>query len=133
MASIGQVGLAVRLIMGAVFFALLFSVGAVMIQSARERTGEIAVLKTLGFGDAALTALILAEALIFCLIAAAIGLALSRYLYPVMLKALQFNGVPTGPTLIVGFLFAAGLALVTAAVPIWRARQLSIVDALAGR
>lgn len=132
-ASIGQVGLAVRLIMGAVFFALLFSVGAVMIQSARERTGEIAVLKTLGFGDTALTALILAEALVFCLIAAAIGLALSRYLYPVMLKALQFNGVPTGPTLVVGFVFAAGLALVTAAVPIWRARQLSIVDALAGR
>ena len=30
-------------------------------------------------------------------------------------------------------LLAAGLALVTAAVPIWRARQLSIVDALAGR
>ena len=132
-ASIGQVGLAVRLIMGAVFFALLFSVGAVMIQSARERTGEIAVLKTLGIGDAALTALILAEALIFCLIAAAIGLAVSRYLYPVMLKALSFSGVPTGPTLMVGFVFAAGLALVTAAVPIWRARQLSIVDALAGR
>jgi len=87
----------------------------------------------LGFGDAALSALILAEALIFCLIAAAIGLAVSRYLYPVMLKALSFSGVPTGPTLMVGFVFAAALALVTAAVPIWRARQLSIVDALAGR
>ena len=132
-ASIGQVGLAVRLIMGAVFFALLFSVGAVMIQASRERTGEIAVLKTLGFGDAALAGLILAEALVFCLIAAATGLAISRYLYPVMLRALQFNGVPAGPTLIVGFVFAAGLALVTAAVPVWRARQLSIVDALAGR
>jgi putative ABC transport system permease protein len=132
-AQIGQVGLAVRLIMGAVFFALLFSVGAVMIQSARERTGEIAVLKTLGFGDAALTALILAEALAFCLIAAAIGLALSRYLYPVMLKALSFNGVPSGPTLAVGLAFAIGLAVVTAAVPAWRAARLSIVDALAGR
>ena len=132
-AQIGQVGLAVRLIMGAVFFALLFSVGAVMIQSARERTGEIAVLKTLGFGDAGLSALILAEALVFCLIAAAIGLTLSRFVYPVMLKALQFNGVPSGPTLAVGLVFAALLALVTAAAPAWRARSLSIVDALAGR
>lgn len=132
-AQIGQVGLAVRLIMGAVFFALLFSVGAVMIQSARERTGEIAVLKTLGFGDVALTAMILAEALVFCLIAAGLGLALSNLLYPVMLKALSFDGVPAGPTLAVGFVVAALLALVTAAVPAWRASRLSIVDALAGR
>ena len=39
-ASIGQMGLAVQMITAAVFFALLFfSVGAVMIQSAREHTG----------------------------------------------------------------------------------------------
>jgi len=131
--SIGQVGLAVRLIMGAVFFALLFSVGAVMIQSARERTGEVAILKTLGFADASLTALIVAETLAFCLIAAAAGLALSAVLYPAVMKALQFNGLPSGPTLWVGLALATLLALATAAVPAWRASRLSIVDALAGR
>ena len=132
-AQIGQVGLAVRLIMGAVFFALLFSVGAVMIQSARERTGETAVLKTLGFGDLGLTVLVLAEALVFCLIAAAIGLALSNWVYPGVMQAASIDGIAAGPVLGAGLIFAVGLALVTAAVPAWRASRLSIVDALAGR
>jgi putative ABC transport system permease protein len=132
-AQIGQVGLAVQLIMGAVFFALLFSVGAVMIQASRERTGEVAVLKTLGFGDVALTAIVLAESLIFCLLAAAVGLGLSTLLYPLVIKAIQFGQLPPGPVMAVGLIVAAALALVTAAIPAWRARQLVIVDALAGR
>jgi putative ABC transport system permease protein len=131
-AQIGQVGLAVQLITGAVFFALLFSVGAVMIQGARERTGEFAVLKTLGFGNAALAGLMLAESLLFCLIAAAAGLALSTLLYPVVVKAVSFN-LPAGPVMWVGLGVAAVLALAVAVVPAWRVRRLSIVDALAGR
>jgi putative ABC transport system permease protein len=131
--TLGQVGLAVQLITGAVFFALIFSVGAVMIQSGRERTGEFAVLKTLGFGDHGLLAVILAETMIFCLIAAAIGLSGSLLLYPVVVKMVNFNGFPSGSMMPVGFAAAALLALVTAAVPAWRTARLSIVDALAGR
>jgi putative ABC transport system permease protein len=130
--QIGQVGLAVKLISGAVFFALLFSVGAVMIQSGRERTGEFAVLKTLGFTDAAVLALILAETLIFCLAAALLGLAISKFLFPVVVKAIQFNLTP-GPMIGTGVALAALLALATGAIPAWRASRLSIVDALAGR
>jgi putative ABC transport system permease protein len=130
--SIGQVGLAVRMITGAVFFALLFSVGAVMIQSGRERTSELAVLKTLGFGDGALLALILTETMIFCLVAAAAGLAISTFIFPVVIKAIKFNITP-GPMMGVGFAAAALLALIAGAIPAWRAARLSIVDALAGR
>ena len=130
--QIGQVGLAVRLISGAVFFALLFSVGAVMIQSGRERTGEFAVLKTLGFTDAAVLALILTETLIFCLAAALLGLAISKFLFPVVVKAIRFNLTP-GPMIGAGVGLAVLLALATGAIPAWRASRLSIVDALAGR
>jgi putative ABC transport system permease protein len=130
--QIGQVGLAVQWIMGAVFFALLFSVGAVMIQSALERTGEFAVLKTLGFTDGAVLALILAESVVFCLFAAALGLGASTLLYPVVVKAIQFNLEP-GPRIGVGLAAAVLLALIAGAVPAWRASRLSIVDALAGR
>jgi putative ABC transport system permease protein len=129
---IGQVGLAVRLITGAVFFALLFSVGAVMIQSARERTGEFAVLKTLGFTDWALLGLILSETMMFCLTAAAVGLGLSTALFPIVVKAIQFN-LTAGPMMGVGLAVAVLLALATGAIPAWRASRLSIVDALAGR
>jgi putative ABC transport system permease protein len=131
--NLGQVGLAVQLIMGAVFFALLFSVGAVMLQSARERTSEFAVLKTLGFGDAGLLALILSETMIFCLVAAGIGLTVSLSLYPVVLKTINFNGLPAGSMMPVGFAAAALLAVITAAVAAWRTARLSIVDALAER
>ena len=131
-ARLGDVGLAVRLIAGAVFFALLFSVGSVMIQAGRERTVELAVLKTLGFGDAALVALTIAEAVVICLAAAVAGLLISAALYPTVMKAINFN-VKAGPALPAGLIVALLLALVAGAVPAWRAARLSIVDALAGR
>ena len=131
-ARLGDVGLAVRLIAGAVFFALLFSVGSVMIQAGRERIVELAVLKTLGFGDAALAALTLAEAVLLCLAAAIAGLLISTALYPVVMKTIHFN-VKAGPALPAGLIVAVLLALVTATIPAWRAARLSIVDALAGR
>ncbi len=130
--SLGQVGLAVQMIASAVFFALLFSVGAVMIQSGRERTGEFAVLKTLGFTDRAVFALILAEALILCLVAAVAGLALSRGLYPIIVKAIGFR-LEAGPIFGTGLVDAAVLALISGSAPAWRASQRSIVDGLAGR
>jgi putative ABC transport system permease protein len=130
--SIGQVGLAVQMISGAVFFALLFSVGAVMVQAGRERTGELAVLKTLGFTDGAVLMLILVETLVFCIVAAALGLGISTLLFPVVVKAIQFDIAP-GPMTGLGIVLAVVLALLTGALPAWRASRLSIVDALAGR
>ena len=49
-------------IIGAVFFALLFSTAALMMQAIRERRPELAVLKTVGFSDRKVMMLILAEA-----------------------------------------------------------------------
>jgi len=130
--SLGQVGLAVQMIASAVFFALLFSVGAVMVQSGRERTSEFAVLKTLGYTDRLVFALILVEALILCLLAATLGLAASRGLYPVVMKVTGFR-LTAGPIFAAGLAVAAVLALVTGSIPAWRASRLSIVDGLAGR
>ena len=39
--------------MGAVFFTLLLLTGNTMMQAVRERTSELAVLKTIGFSSAA--------------------------------------------------------------------------------
>jgi len=129
--QIGDIGFVVRVIVGAVFFALLFSVGAVMMQSVRERTPELAVLKTLGFSDPAVLALILAETLTLCLFAAFIGLGIANLLFPVI-KVIGLD-VAVGPVLLVGFALAAGLAIVAGLPPAIRAMRLSIVDALAGR
>ena len=130
--QIGDIGFVVRAVVGAVFFALLFSVGAVMMQSVRERTPELAVLKTIGFTDGAILALILAEALVFCVVSAAIGLALASLLFPLIKATIGFQ-VQVGPVLLIGLVLAGVLALISGLPPAVRGMRLSIVDALAGR
>jgi putative ABC transport system permease protein len=130
--QIGDIGFIVRAIVGAVFFALLFSVGATMMQSVRERTPELAVLKTLGFTDNAILGLIVAESLILCLVSAGIGLGLASLLFPAT-KVLFGLNVHGGPILLTGFALAAALALIAGLPPAIRGMRLSIVDALAGR
>jgi len=130
--QIGDIGLVINAIVAAVFFALLFSVGALMMQSVRERTPELAVLKTLGFTDRGLMGLILAESLTFCLVSAAIGLGLAAMLFPVARQLIGFN-IQAGPLMLVGFALAVGLALISGLPPAIRAMRLQVVDALAGR
>ncbi len=45
----------------AVFFTILILTGNTMAQSIRERMPELAILKTLGFSDGTVTALVLAR------------------------------------------------------------------------
>jgi putative ABC transport system permease protein len=130
--QIGDIGLVINAIVAAVFFALLFSVGALMMQSVRERTPELAVLKTLGFTDRGLMGLILAESLTFCLVSAAIGLGLAAMLFPVARQLIGFN-IQAGPLMLVGLALAVGLALISGLPPAIRAMRLQVVDALAGR
>jgi putative ABC transport system permease protein len=130
--QIGDIGFVVRAIVGAVLFALLFSVGAVMMQSVRERTPELAVMKTIGFTDGAIMALLLAEALVFCLVSAAIGLGVAALLFPLIKLVIGFD-VHAGPVLLIGLGLAALLAVISGLPPAVRGMRLSIVDALAGR
>ena len=130
--QIGDIGLVINAIVGAIFFALLFSVGAVMAQSMRERIPELAILKTLGFTDAGVMRLLLAETLIFCIFSAGIGLGIAALLFPVIRNTIGFQA-SAGAILFAGFGFAVALAVVCGLPPAIRAMRLQIVDALAGR
>jgi len=128
----GDIGFVLRAILGAVFFTLLFLTGNTMMQSVRERIPELAVLKTLGFGDGKVLGLVLAESLLLCLIAAAIGLGLSYGALPILKSVLQ--GVELSPkALIPGLGAAVLLALIVGMPPALRAMRLNIVDALADK
>lgn len=122
----------VRGIVGAVFFALLLATGALMMQSVRERTPELAVLKTVGFSDRAIFLLLLAESVTFCLLAAAIGLAIGAALLPVARALIGIARMPL-VVVLVGFGCATLLALIAGAAPALRGSRLQVVDALAGR
>src|SRR6202167_6206625 len=90
--QLGDIGFVLRAILGAVFFTLLFLTGNTMMQSVRERVPELAVLKTLGFTDGKVLGLVVGEALVLCLLAAVVGLALSYAVLPIVQMGL--SGVP---------------------------------------
>lgn len=131
---VGNINFIVDGIVGAVLFTLLFLTGNTMMQSIRERIPELAVLKTYGFGNTSITALVIGESLLLCLVAAAIGLGIAALAFPSVYKALNVAPLPLPPTVVAaGAAIAVALAMVSALPPVWRARRLKIVDALAGR
>jgi putative ABC transport system permease protein len=79
---VGDVGLVVNAIVAAVLFTLLFLTANSLAQSVRERMGELAVLKAMGFPNAALQGMVLTEALTICATAAIAGLAIAALLLP---------------------------------------------------
>ncbi|MBP1636529.1 MAG: yknZ 1 [Acidobacteria bacterium] len=130
--QVGDIGLIVRSILGAVFFTILLVAGNTMAQSVRERTSELAVLKTLGFTDRRLLALVLVESLLIAGAGGLLGLGVGYLLIS--------RGDPTGgalpgfflPTraLALGLAMVFGLGLVAGIFPAIRAMRLQIVDAL---
>jgi putative ABC transport system permease protein len=75
--QMGDIGAIVAAVATAVFFTMLLVTGNTMAQSVRERTNEIAVLKTLGFQSRGVSVLVLAEAFVITAIGGAIGLGLA--------------------------------------------------------
>jgi putative ABC transport system permease protein len=78
--------------------------------------------------------LVLTEALLLCVFAAMVGLALSRLAFesPALRQMFGNFSMPS-MVIVAGVAMAFALALVSGLPPAWRARQLNIVDALAGR
>lgn len=130
--QIGDIGQIVRWILFAVFFALLLVVGQTMAQSFNERVPELAILKTLGFGDGQVMWLVLTESLVICILGACCGLALSYAAGVVISSTGQFPPVQD-EVLVIGAISALLMGLLVGAIPAWRALSLRIVDALAGR
>ncbi len=132
--QIGDISFFVNAIIGAVFFTLLILTGNTMMQSVRERIPELAVLKTYGYSNAKVMAFVVGEALLLCGVAAGIGLAMAAVVAPQIFAQLGAKGLPLpGNVLLLGFAFAAAVALISAVPPVWRVQRMNVVDALAGR
>ena len=134
-AQFGNIGLIVQLVLSCVFFTLLLIAGNTMAQAVRERTGELAVLKTLGFSDARVIAMVLGESLLISVLGAAIGLGLGSVFVTGAASSMpQFTGLALdGGTLVSGLLLAVLLGLITGAWPAWQAGRLRVVEALGRR
>ena len=136
MKQLADMGLIVGSIMGAVFFTLLLLSGNTMMQAVRERTGELAVLKTIGFSNGSVLAMVLAESVLLLVLGGVIGLGLASLLIPVV--SANSGGMLTLPTVgadswALGLALMALIGLLVGSLPAWSAMRLNIVDALAGR
>jgi putative ABC transport system permease protein len=129
--SLGDLNFVVRAIVGAVLFALIFSTSAMMMQSIRERTGALAVMKTLGFSDNHLFWIVLAEAVTLCVVAATIGIVLAAWILPMARDAVRLEVRMPETIALVGIAIAAVVGIATAIGPAWRAQRLVVVQALA--
>jgi len=132
MQQIGDLDFVIRAIVSAALCALLFSVATMMMRSIRERTPELAVLKTLGFTGRGIFSLVLAEAATVCIAGAACGLALAMLSFPFAAKFAPGISMPW-IVIAVGLAYALGVALISAALPAVRAARLEIVAALGDR
>lgn len=132
MRSIGDLNFLIRAVTATVLVALLFSVTTIMMQTIRERTPELAVLKTLGFTDRTIFLMVVGESLLVCIAAALLGLALATGVFPYTAKFVPGLSMPLS-VVGAGLVGAIIVALFTAAPPAARAARLQVVDALAGR
>jgi putative ABC transport system permease protein len=130
--SLGDLNFAIRSILSAVLVALVFSTATMMMQTVRERTPQLAVLKTLGFGNRTVFSVVAAESLLVCIPASLAGLALAWIAFPFAAKYIPGLSMPM-MVVAYGILGAVLLALISVIVPGLRAVRLNIVDALAGR
>jgi putative ABC transport system permease protein len=131
--QVGDIGKIMMWIVAMAMFTILLVAGNTMAQAIRERTNELAVLKTLGFGEGRILSLVLMEAIAIAIVGGGLGLALSYAFITV-------GGDPTGgllpafifptPQIIVGILLVLGLGVASGLLPAWQASRLRIVDAL---
>ena len=131
--QVGNIALICASILGAVFFTILLVTGNTMSQSVRERTGEIGVLKALGFTSGQVLGLVLAESCLLSVLGGALGLGLACLVVPALAKGLSsmlpmFFFPARDVVLGAGICLALGLA--TGIFPALAAMRLRVADSL---
>ncbi len=130
--QVGDIGSIMVAITAVVMGFILFVAGNAMAQSIRERINELGVLKTLGFTDGRILAIVLMESVLLATIGGGAGLLLAWVIIA--------QGDPTGGflpifhfpprDLMVGIVLVALLGIGTGLLPALQASRLKIVDAL---
>ena len=132
--QLGDIGFIVTAVVGAAFVTILLIVGNTMMLTVRERTGEIAVLKTIGFTAERIFGMVLAESM---LLAYAGGLAGITVAWLVTTAIGESAGGFLGPlafsmtTLVTSLILMTLLGVLTGALPAWRAMRIDVITALA--
>jgi len=130
--QVGDIGAIMIAILVAVLFTILLVAANTMAQAVRERTSEIAVLKTLGFSNISILSLVLGESVFICVLGGSLGLLMAWLFVQ--------GGDPTGgmlpifvlqpKALAVGVALILGMGLTAGLLPAVSAMRLKITDGL---
>jgi putative ABC transport system permease protein len=133
-AQLGNVKAFILSICGAVVFAILIVCANTMAMSIRERTREVAVLRTLGFTRQQILSLYLGESIALALIGGLMGVCFAAVLLllaqrgPIVLVPASMK--VTFPTALVALLVAAFVGLMSSLIPSYKASRTQIVEGL---
>jgi len=130
---IGNIQLLLTILGSAIVFAIMLVTINTMMMAARERTTEIAVLKTLGFSDGLILRLVGGEALLVSLVGGVLGCGLAALIFHEM----DFTGGGFFPnfrvlpeTILAGLLLAVLMGVLSGVAPAVSAARLRIANAL---
>ena len=130
---LGNVRLLLTIIGSAIVFAILLVTINTMMMAARERTAEIAILKSLGFGDGRILFLVGAEAVLLSLAGGLLGSGLAALVF----HESDFTGGGFFPnfrvlpeTVVLGLGLALVMGIVSGIVPAIQAARLRVADAI---
>src|SRR6266478_4285654 len=131
---LGNVKAFILFICGAVVFAILLVSSNTMAMSIRERTREVAVLKTLGFTRKTVLGLFVGEAVVVALIGGVVGVIAGYGLMAMISHNPQagfFQGIVVNPpTMALALLLAGMVGFLAALVPSYNASRVDIVEGL---
>jgi putative ABC transport system permease protein len=129
----GNVKLLMSTIGMAVVFAILLVTANAMMMNQRERTSEVAVMKTVGFSDRRVFSLVIIEAAVIALTGAVLGLGAAALL-PIVTGFGEGGFLPgfhvTAGTATLGAVVAVVLTVASGVFPAWQAAKLPVVQAL---
>lgn len=124
---------AIRLVTAAIVVIIMVVAANTMAMTARERLGEHAVLKTLGFGAVHVGGLILGESLIISAAGGVLGVLLTfpaaRFFEVTLSQFFPIFHV-SALTVVLSLAVTAAVGLVAGLVPTWRAVRVSVAEGL---
>ena len=130
--QLGDLGFIVTSVVSAAFVTILLIVGNTMMLTVRERTSEIAVMKTIGFTTNRIFGLVLAESMLLALIGGILGVV-AAWLFSFALAGPLSRFGPVAfsyDTALTAFVLMALLGFLTGVIPAYRAMSTNIITAL---
>jgi putative ABC transport system permease protein len=131
--QMGNIGRIVTIVAAAVFFTMLLVTANAMAQSVRERVRDIAVMRTLGFSNASVVSLVLAEGLAITVLGGVVGLWLGQeFARSIGKQMAQFLPLMMTPpnSYAVGMMLAVALGVLSCAIPCLQVWRLEVVEQL---